>query len=142
MLRWEHDYQQHGYLPHVDSDNATDAGYLYARIQEALALAAEYGASEGDRLAELNALKVRIEELGRELRFHSADARAFLETLRGVVPDLQWVCGGTFCVFADDEDAALAAATRLRLPEMAPYRSGRVWRGEIEGWPVSVYGPA
>jgi hypothetical protein len=88
---------------------------------------------------ELALLRGYIEQLSEELRPYSRTGDEMLADLNRAHPDMSW-CPVTNGFSGSGDDAAVAAALALRLPEVDPSwgHYAREWRGVIEGWQVSV----
>ncbi|MEV0367480.1 hypothetical protein [Nocardia fusca] len=135
------------------ADTVRDPSWVRARIQKALAQAEAFGEDwvkdspgfAGDRsramaVAELSALKVRLETLCTHLRVHGPEGDVFLADLQMRVP-AQWTRSvSDFYTGGSVADAEKWAA-QLGLPEQERLETGsRMWAGDIDGFRVEIFG--
>jgi hypothetical protein len=146
LPEWEASTRDRQPLPNLTAERVADPAYLFARIQEMMARAADYAAEHSSDSAsrhalELALLRERLTAFAAGIHTHSAAADEFESVLTTLTPAVHWyrsASGGfTGYVYGDEETAVMSALT-LRLPEKTPIGTIRLWRGEIEGWPVQV----
>lgn len=134
-------------LPGLTADRATDPTYLYARIQEMVARSSDYATEHGSDYAsrqalELALLREKLSAFAAGIHTLSTAADEFESVLTALTPAVHWdrsAYGGFTGYVRGGQELAVMAARTLRLRERTPVGGTiRVWRGEIEGWPVQV----
>lgn len=159
---WERKRREHnGYMDPVRDDNVRDPAYITARIQGVLDSAREMAAKVRANVADMPGVKGdqverdiiadhlprELQRLLDELRPHSREGDAFIKRLAEAYPELQWMrVGPTFLgvrdFFTDPAtSASVMCADALGLAEEERTVAGdRQWRGDVDGWRVSVIG--
>lgn len=146
LPEWEAKTRHRQALPGLNADRVADPAYLYTHIREILARSADYATAHTSDCAERNAIELallrdKLSTFAAGINTLSTAADEFESVLTALTPAVHWdrsAYGGFTGNVYSNEDAAVMAALTLRLREKTPIGTIRVWRGEIEGWPVQV----
>lgn len=151
--RWQQDFERIGSLLFADEVSVKDPDYLIARLQRFLDQATEFvahhraaGDFESRVIAddmELRLLRSNLERFVSELRPFGRSGDEMLHTLERSHPDMLWTRTAVSFVGTPSwngrEGASERAAAALGLTEGGQIEGRRGWRGEVNGWPISIH---